>query len=294
MRQGIPKVDRHLLRRPTSGPLNPTLLLFAGAVSSFGVSTILAIAGRVPLTLCAIVNGVCLYCLYTVTHEAVHRLAHPNSNVNDWLGRVAAALEGLTFPLFRVIHLQHHAHTNDPRRDPDYVIGRKPRWLLPLWTLVRLTHDNLFVLQRRLWRGKRARLLEHLATLALQVAAVTAASAFGQLQTVVMLWIAPVVISGMLLELTVAWVVHYPHESQHPLENTRLYPGLLWQVLTLNQNYHLVHHLWTGIPWYRYRAAAATAITALEHRRTSVSSINTQLTDGDLAVSRDTELQSPS
>jgi beta-carotene hydroxylase len=29
--------------------------------------------------------------------------------------------------MFRIIHLQHHAFTNDSARDPDYVIGRKPR-----------------------------------------------------------------------------------------------------------------------------------------------------------------------
>jgi fatty acid desaturase len=35
----------------------------------------------------------------------------------------------------------------------------------------------------------------------------------------------------------------------------------------LNQNYHLVHHLWPRIPWFRYGQAAAAAEQALQAHR---------------------------
>lgn len=257
-----PRIDRSFTRPPAAGLRNPTLLLFAGAIGLLAAATAAAMAGRGPLLLAGVVNTMCLYALYTVTHEAVHRTAHANPRINDWLGRIAAALEGMTFPMFRIIHLQHHAFTNDPERDPDYVIGRKPRWLLPLWTLIRLTHDNTFMLRRHLWAQRGPKLVEHVFTVALQMTIIVTLALTGHGYEVLMLWLLPMVIAGATLDLTVAWLVHYPHESQHPLENTRMFRGAFWQLLTFGQNYHLVHHLWTRIPWFRYAAAAELAAQA--------------------------------
>ena len=73
--------------------------------------------------------------------------------------------------------------------------------------------------------------------------------------------------AGALIELTVAWAVHFPQESQHPLENTRIFKGQLLQMLMLNQNYHIVHHLWPGIPWFRYgKAMPLVEMVLLEHQ----------------------------
>lgn len=259
-------LDASLTQLPASYLRNPTVWIFAGDLLAFGASTALFLGGAIDRVKAASVALICLYCLYTVSHEAAHGNAHPNRAVNAWIGRVAAAIQGMTFPLFRIIHLQHHAFTNDPKRDPDFVIGRQPRWLLPVWTLVRLLHDNLFMVSRRLWSGKQRQLREHLVTTAIQAGIVTAAILTGNLEAVLWGWLGPALLSGALLELTVAWAVHYPHLSQHPLENTRMFRGKLLQVLTLNQNYHLVHHLWPRIPWFRYgHAAAAAELAVTEH-----------------------------
>jgi beta-carotene hydroxylase len=82
-----------------------------------------------------------------------------------------------------------------------------------------------------------------------------------------MVWLGPVAVAGVILELTGAWAVHYPHVSTHPLESTRMLRGRLLQVLMLNQNYHLVHHLWPRIPWFRYGQAAASAEQAVRAHR---------------------------
>jgi fatty acid desaturase len=46
----------------------------------------------------------------------------------------------------------------------------------------------------------------------------------------------------------------------------------LLQLLMLNQNFHLVHHLWPRIPWFRYGEAADMADVAVANHRASVSS----------------------
>ena len=181
--------------------------------------------------------------------------------------RISAAIEGLSFPLFRAIHLQHHAFTNDAGRDPDFVIGRRPRWLLPPWTVVRPLHDNHFMLRRGLWAGRRRQLLEHLATVALQISVIAACVSTGRIEFVLWGWIGPALISGALLELSGAWAGHYPHTSTHPLESTRMFRGRLLQVLMLNQNYDQVHHLWPRIPWFGYGHAVAAAEQAVAQHR---------------------------
>lgn len=262
------EVDPALFRPPKTILRNPTIWLFACCVCAFAGSTTLYLWEWISRGTAALLATVCLYCLYTVSHEAVHGNAHSNRRLNMWLGRISSAIEGMTFPLFRVIHLQHHAFTNDPIRDPDFVIGRKPRWLLPIWTMVRLTHDNGFMVRSGLWSGRRQQLREHLLTVLIQCTAIAAGVAGAGLEFVLWAWIGPVLVSGALLELTVAWAVHFPHVSRHPLEHTRNFRGPLLQALTLNQSYHLVHHLWPRIPWFRYTRAADTADRAVaEHRR---------------------------
>lgn len=260
------RIEPGLLHPPVGFLRNPTVWLFVIDVTVFVASTTLYLAGAIPRAAAAAIALLCLYCFYTVTHDAVHGTAHSDRRINVWMGRISAAAQGLTFPLFRIIHLQHHAFTNDPVRDPDFVIGRQPRWLLPLWTVVRLLHDNQFMLRRKLWAGRRRQLQEHVATVAIQIGLVAAGILAAGVEFVLWAWIGPVVVAGAVLELTVAWAVHYPHVSQHPLENTRMFRGRIWQVLMLNQNYHLVHHLWPRIPWFRCSKAAAAADAAVaEH-----------------------------
>mgnify|MGYP001619007504 CR=1 FL=1 len=266
MAGAIPKIDRSLVG-PPEGVINPTVVLLAVCLTVLAGSVTGHLIGVLPLAASAVLDSIALYAIYTVHHEAVHRTAHRNRVANDLMGRVAGFVEGISFAMFRILHLQHHANTNHPERDPDYVIGRKPRWLLPIWTFVRLTHDNLFMLRRKLWSGRPWDLAEHLLTVGLQVGVAALAVASGRGIEVALLWGLPVAVAGMATELTVAWAVHYPHESEHPLESTRQFRGLLWQVLTLNQSHHLVHHLWARIPWFRYGKAYPVAARAVaEHR----------------------------
>lgn len=268
-RDGIEKISPELVGPPRGTLTNPTIWLFVAVLGAFFLSMAAYLLDSAPLSVAMTINVVCLYAAYTISHEAVHRIAHADHRVNAWMGRIAAALEGFSFPLFRALHLQHHAHTNDPERDPDWIIGRKPRWLLPLWLIVRLTHDNFFMLRRRLWSGRGRQLAEHLTTVVLQLSVVVGAVLTGHGREVLFLWLIPVLMAGTALFLTVAWAVHYPHESNHPLENTRYFRGRLLQVLTLNQSYHLVHHLWARIPWFRYGKAIDVAERALLERGAS-------------------------
>lgn len=265
--QKLLKINREWIKLPACWGDNPTWWLFLIVISLFICSNLAYFLKFSTLKISATINILCLYAIYTVNHEAVHRMAHPNRQINNWMGRIAAVMEGTTFPMFSILHSQHHAFTNDPEQDPDYVIGRQPRWLLPVWILVRLIHDNYFMITRRLWFKKNQQFLEHIVTVNLQFLVIIIATAADNIKDVLCLWVLPFLIAGVLIEFTVAWLVHFPHESQHPLENTRLFKGFIWQILMLNQNYHLVHHLFPNIPWFRYGQVVAVVESAIiEHQ----------------------------
>jgi beta-carotene hydroxylase len=190
--------------------------------------------------------------MYSVTHDAVHGIASCNRRLNAIMGRICAFHEGITFPIFKLSHMMHHRFTNHPEKDPDFIIGRKPRLLLPVWMLVRLLHDNTFMVKQRLWKGRSRYFLEHLLTVCMQVGYFFGLSQILGATTTLWIWLIPLATAGMVVELLVAWFVHYPQESQDRFEHTRFIKSRIFQVLMFNHNLHIVHHFWPKVPWFAY------------------------------------------
>ena len=67
------------------------------------------------------------------------------------------------------------------------------------------------------------------------------------------LWLAPALLAVFWLALAFDYVPHYPMTQQGRYYDSRIYPGRIANALLLGQNYHLIHHLWNTIPWYRYQ-----------------------------------------
>ena len=83
-------------------------------------------AGRVWWSLPAMVPlGIALVALFTPLHETTHRTPFRSL----WLNRAVGWVAGLVLVLppegFRLFHLAHHRHTQDPLRDPE-LIGAAP------------------------------------------------------------------------------------------------------------------------------------------------------------------------
>jgi hypothetical protein len=88
---------------------------------------------------------------------------------------------------------------------------------------------------------------------AVLVASLPVAALTGHLTEVVVLYWAPMLLSGLVLFYAFDFLPHYPFDSTERFHDTRLQPGRLRHALLLGQNYHLVHHLWVSVPWFRYR-----------------------------------------
>ena len=84
----------------------------------------------------------------------------------------------------------------------------------------------------------------------------------------------------LVLAFAFDFLPHYPYDTNARYFDTRVTPGRVLNTLLLGQNYHLIHHLWTTIPWYRYRRAFGETRDALEARGCRIGWAVTPLPDG--------------
>ena len=66
---------------------------------------------------------------WSLIHESIHRLLHPDARTNDLCGRVLSVLFGSPFESLRFAHLLHHAMNGTAADRPEYVEQpREPGW----------------------------------------------------------------------------------------------------------------------------------------------------------------------
>ncbi len=263
------KVDRAWIGAPASTILNPTVWLAVATVTLFVVGTTAYLQGLWTAPWVVGLHALATYLGFTVLHEAMHGIAHPSRRVNAALGRLGAFPLLVSFPLFRGVHYEHHSHTNDVVRDPDLIVSRAPRWLLPMWLLGVTVEYRLKYFGHRLWRS-RAELTETLAMEGLVIGLVVLAILTGNFTTLCVLWIAPALIAFACLAFAFDFLPHYPYDSAARYYDTRVYPGRALNAVLLGQNYHLIHHLWTTIPWYRYQGVFRVIRPQLEARHARI------------------------
>ena len=82
----------------------------------------------------------------------------------------------------------------------------------------------------------------------------------------ILLWVVPGILALALLAFMFDWVPHHPHKLRMRYLDTRviLFPGL--PVITINQNLHLVHHLYPRIPFYKYGDSFKDLRSTLEEK----------------------------
>lgn len=230
---------------------NPTMWVAVLAVACWGAGWVGYLTGGVGPWPAIALNTVAAYLGFTVFHECVHRAAHTNRRVNDALGWLPSIMLSFHFPVFRTCHLQHHAHTNDPENDPDHFVSHRPGWLRPLW-LVGTAFNYRVVYYRNGWGTPVERRLQMAVDFVL-VLSVPVAALTGTLEAVGVLFWMPALLAGSLLFFAFDFLPHTPFTSTERYQDTRIQPGRVRHWLLLGQNYHLVHHLWVSVPWFRYR-----------------------------------------
>ena len=236
-----------------------SIALFIGIVVAYIWVISAALAGSVPYYFATFVCIYLCFASFTIQHDAGHGSIFTMGSrfkfievIMGWL----ASLPLLVSPyrLFQKIHDRHHAFTNDPDRDPDHFkFGNKwyqvllGIYFMPikyhLMSLTTLRHIKVF---RDTYASTVVYMCFTMSTLILL-------SINGYGMEVLWFAIVPNLINIFVLVMFFDYVPHHPHKSQGRYHNTRIYPSRLLNVLLLGQNYHLIHHLYPRLPWYRYR-----------------------------------------
>lgn len=238
----------------------PTIVLAVGLLAGFVLSCWLAIVGAWPISLSAIANTGIVYALYTPVHDAVHSAIVPRRKgwrwVNTAIGMACAAPLWMFFHEHRKAHFQHHARTN-MEDDPDlWAKGSFPRVVLVQIPVMLLNYFNPVALWRACIRLRlsAAERWETMALFALYASIVASVVAAGYGTELVILWLIPWFVGLLAMQTMFGWAPHHDHSQTGRYRDTRIAEFALGDVVTLQQNLHLIHHMLPAVPWYRYRA----------------------------------------
>jgi len=252
--------EREVSRRLSQGFAWQTVVLLV-ALIAIELAVIAAWAvGAMPLLAGVLINSIASYGLYTVVHEAIHRsISNNDPTYARWdsiCGNIAAQLILLSFAGHRSSHLRHHAHTNTDR-DPVALpggVGLASALKRKLGGDATADSDDSGLLAKQSW-AVRVGIAAALISIPLDLDV-----------PVVVLWLIPARLTFLYLLFFFVWLPHFPYEHTDRFRNTRitLFPGSTW--LLLQQDRHLIHHLYPSIPWYRSRAAHRELATLLSER----------------------------
>jgi len=242
----------------------PTLALAVVLPATLITVIGLGLARALPLWACTPVLAVVSYAHYTLVHEAIHGnvVASPKRAawINTVVGWIGALGMGVGWPALQRTHVLHHSHTNT-ERDPDIAVKGTFAQLLMKW-LVMVPLSLLPVFALRIINPERYRRLGAVLSPA-EIAQVSAVTLFtlallvtalvtGRFADWLMLWFLPTRIGILILNIFFQWLPHHPFDRTERYANTRISLWPAGTFLTLQQNLHLMHHLWPSVPFYNY------------------------------------------
>ena len=260
-----PAVDERRIARELSPSLAvPTLLLAVFLPSAFVSVIVLGSLRAWPFWACTPLLSILAYAHYTLVHEAIHHNIVPGhrklQGLEVLIGWVGSLALGTSWPALQRTHVLHHTHTNSDK-DPDIWVKGSGLALLRKWGVNVLLSPIPAYAFKYIAPEEYRKAREVLTTSEiLQTSAVTAASTamllvcllIGRPLDWVFLWFVPTQVGALLLHVLFQWMPHYPFDRTERYYNTRLsfWPG--GGVFTLQQNLHLMHHLWPSVPFYNY------------------------------------------
>lgn len=238
----------------------PTIILFTLLAIGYVLLVWLYIHQTISLAWIIGVGAFLAYGMFTIAHEASHgNISGGNEKylkLELLLGWLSSLMLFFPYPAFKVIHLEHHAHTNDPEKDPDgYVNGKS--FMSTLFRCITLVFHYYYRALKKdgddipaMKKTKRGSQL----FIALIVSLFLLFIVIGKIQLFLYVFLIPALIAAPFLAFSFDWLPHYPHHNLHQQYNTRIVtiPGL--EFLSFFQSYHLVHHLYPRVPFYKYKA----------------------------------------
>lgn len=241
-----------------------TMALVVFVVAAFVTNLVLFAHDMLPVWVATLLMGALTYMSYTPLHEAAHGNIHGSNDQRKWLndlcGYVVAPLIAVPYASHRHEHFTHHRYTNQPDKDPDYIIsGMSKGPLSALLTVLRFLWIQNSFFARQQWSAApvKERIIycaEVLVSLGWRVVVVATVDQPGVSVVVVVGYL----LGGFFTAYWFAYRPHIPYQDPTRYRNTNSLIMPLWmkpfEWFWLGQNLHSIHHLFPRVPFYRYHA----------------------------------------
>jgi fatty acid desaturase len=228
--------------------LHYAIWLGCGWVAITTTSLILEIAAIV-------MAGISLSALSVLLHEASHDHFTRNPKIDRWIGFICGLPLAFSGSGYRVMHPLHHRYLRTPE-DPDDIenLTRNVKLLRFLYTFLFFFGVSLYIVvvpAKAVARGTRAEKIRVLAEVAAILAIVAAGWIFLPAPVMVKAWLLPLLVGGQVANMR-GIAEHGMTTPGNELINARtVTTNPVFSFLMCNINYHLDHHLYPGIPWYK-------------------------------------------
>jgi fatty acid desaturase len=214
----------------------------------------------------ASLHGVSLF-----THEGVHGTLSANRQWNRALA-IACALPVLqNYSAYRVLHLKHHLHLGregDPDHYPNYTDWTWLEFLMH-WTRLLVGYPVYIVaipiLGYRQGKADERRWILFEAFLLFVLAGVVSALVPGEI--LLHAWLIPMLLINTMVNIRGMSQHTFLQHHSDAIRGTRsILTNPVTAFFMCNENYHLEHHLFPGVPWYNLRRLHAALRRELTER----------------------------
>ena len=235
----------------------PSLLVLVLSLTGFVLSTSFYMFGALSAPALVFINSFLIFFSFTPLHEATHGSFSRIRWLNDVLGTISAQLilPGFNTSLYRFLHMTHHQHTGESEIDPDYKFISSPLFTRVLnWAFLDVLWTRYYL---SVWsarpKGERVRFIVGL-FLYLGIFFLGFMSPYAV--EFLVAFVIPMFLGRIILVYLFAYI-HHPQGVEQRLDpigaTAMINTHPLNHALMLGQTRHLIHHLYPGLPWYRYR-----------------------------------------
>ena len=210
-------------------------------------------------------HGIFIAFLYAGLHECIHKTAFKSRKFNEIVGHIIGFIIFRSFLNGRFRHMAHHTFTQHPEKDPDKVdfpkgyldylkhITSFTIWIRIVDNLVRHSlgktnkNENEYIPT-----SEKNSLVYETRFMLLGYMIILLYSLYFSSTFFLIYWIIPRIIGEPFLRL-VRMVEHTgKEETPDMIHNTRTsFPSRLLKFLYWNMPYHLEHHLYANVPFYK-------------------------------------------
>mgnify|MGYP001036128457 CR=1 FL=1 len=258
----------------------PTIFLFVFFATGYVLLLMAFLLQIWPNWVCSLTGAGLAYGMFTIVHEASHgNISGGNAQfkkLETVLGWVAGFFLFFPYPAFVVIHLKHHAHTNDPEHDPDGYVRGNHFFSVFMRCMTLVGHYYVASLGRE---GSQEVTMRRTQTatwlfIVIQVAVMILAIILGYGGVYLYVIAIPALVAAPFLGFFFDWLPHYPHHNMGKYHNTRIItiPGMEW--VSLFQSFHLIHHLYPRVPFYKYKQKFQAVETLLRQQASPIEGLS--------------------